>query len=112
MPATTLKLRAPTWGDRLHLAYREARRVHGYGFLSYNSLAERISELVPTNGQRLLRLEEYDDVPPQPAQRQIAWLELVAMGYDPADFGLTDRNVTTDGFSAAAVRALKRPWSD
>lgn len=109
MPATTLKPRKLTWGDRFHLAYRQSRDTFGYGYISYSTVAERVSQIVPTSNQSILRMEGWEELPRNAQTRQVAFFALMALGFDPADFGLTEKNVPLGGFNMARARKLLSP---
>lgn len=78
-----------TWGDRMHRAYRLARKRLGPRF-TYRAIARRISEIEPTSDVAILRLEARDRVPGNPRARRLAVFCLALYNFDPADFGFQD----------------------
>lgn len=104
--AAVLRLDSETWGDRMNRAYRMARRKYK---LTYDSVAERISPIEKTTSGTLVRLGDFDELPGQARTRKIAFLAVMAYGFDPKDFGLTAENVPLAGMDLKAVRELLRP---
>lgn len=86
MADKTQRLGEETWGERLRRAYRRCRTQHGITYLAHS---EAISEFIPVSDQSIMRYEDRDELPSNPRQRQIAYLIILAYGYDPADWGLT-----------------------
>jgi len=82
-----LELPSENWGEKLHRAYRYGKRRYGY---TYASVAARVSLATTVSDQSLLRLECLANPPPNVRRRQIAALYIIALGFDPADFGLTN----------------------
>jgi hypothetical protein len=76
-----------TWGDRMHRAYRIARRNHGPSF-TYRAVAERISEFEPTADVSILRLEARREFPREHRLRRVALYCVCLYGFDPAGFGV------------------------
>jgi len=74
------------FGDALHL---EALAAPG----GLNHAVDRIRDAVgPQIGTRntFAKLFRGPDVPTEPAERQRAWLLLLALGQDPAEWGMAD----------------------
>ena len=82
------------WGDRLHRAYRTARRNNPG--LTYRQVAQQLSRIFPTTDATVIRLENYDDVPSQQRVRALAYLVVLAYGFDPGQFGLDESNTGLD----------------
>ena len=85
--AMPLELPSENWGEKVHRAYRYGKRQYGY---TYASVAERVSLATTVSDQSLLRLEWLTKAPPNVRRRQIAALYIIALGFDPADFELTN----------------------
>lgn len=97
------------WGDEFRAAYLQAKRHFEPGVVSYEAVAERVSQLVPTTGTSILRLGYSEEVPSRPNQRQIAYLALVAMGFDPTEFGLDASDRALRGLTEIEVRKMLDP---
>lgn len=89
-----LSLDDESFGERVHRAYRQGRAIHGF---TYREIADRITQVYPVSMQSLQRIEQQPDVPRQPRVRLVAYLALVAYGFDPETFGLNHDN-TPVGF--------------
>jgi transcriptional regulator with XRE-family HTH domain len=72
-----------SWGERVARARARSK-------LSLKEAAARVSALVPTSYSTLMRLEALDVPPSDVKRRVVAFLALVAYGYDPAAFGLSE----------------------
>jgi hypothetical protein len=77
------RLGPETWGQRL-------RRAHGLSELGVREAAYAVSLYIPVSRQRLLDLEKLKDPPKNPSRRCVAYLAIVAYGYDPLDLDLDD----------------------
>lgn len=99
----------PRWGDEFRAAYLQAKRYFEPGVISYAAVAERVSQLIPTSDTTILRLAYNDEVPAKAATRQIAWLALVAMGFDPREFGLNDEDRGLKGLTDIELRRMLDP---
>lgn len=95
------KLDEETWGERLHRAYRQCRARTG---LVYMQHAEAISAFVPISDQTLMRSELLEEVPARPNKRQVMFLTLLAYGFEPEEFGLTEETCSLTGFDMKRVR--------
>jgi hypothetical protein len=56
--------------------------------MSLKEAAARVSELLPVSYSSLMRLESMQEPPTDQRRRLLAYLTLVAYGYDPTQFGL------------------------
>lgn len=72
-----------TWGERL----RRARELSG---LRLDEAAETISRVWPVSYASLVRLEKERKLPANPRRRLVAFLALVAYGFEPAGFEVGD----------------------
>lgn len=97
-----------SWGERVSRAYRAQRRRTGQ---HYREVAERISQIHPVLNSQLSRLEDNEDLPPTRNTRLIAFLALIAYGYDPEDFGLNAGNTPVAGYDLKRVVDLLKPES-
>lgn len=110
IPAPSLsRAEEPHWGDGFRAAYVQSKRHFEPGVISYEALAERVSQLVPTTGTSILRLGYADEVPRRPNTRQIAYLALVAMGFDPTQFDLTAEDRALRGLTEIEIRKMLDP---
>ena len=110
IPAPSLsRTEEPHWGDAFRAAYVQAKRCFEPGVISYEAVAERVSQLVPTTGTSVLRLGYSQEVPSRPNTRQIAYLALVAMGFDPTQFGLTVEDRALRGLTEIEIRKMLDP---
>ena len=107
--APSLSRPAPSWGDQFSQAYRQAKRHFAPGAVTYDAVADRVSMLVPTSQTTVMRLGYLDKPPSTPAQRQLAWLALVAMGYDPLEFGLETQDRALRGLTDIEIRKMLDP---
>lgn len=103
-----LRLGEETLGDRIHRAYRRCKAETGLVYLDH---ATAISEIVPVSDQTLMRLEQLDDLPSRPRQRQTLFLMMLAYGFDPHDFGLTEESAGLGAFDMRKVRRVLDPAS-
>lgn len=89
---TLLHLEPENFGHRIRRAYNTQRNVLGY---TYSDIQDRItnSKVMKISDTQLQRLERHEGVPPTSQTRLQAYVALVAYGYDPADFGLDEKNV-------------------
>lgn len=99
----------PRWGDEFRAAYLQAKRHFDQGVISYVAVAERVSQLIPTSDTTILRLSYNDEVPTNAGTRQIAYLALMAMGFDPAEFGLTMEDRGLRGLTDIELRRMLDP---
>lgn len=86
----SLHLVEENWGERLHRASRMSRQMYGQ---TYRDVAASISRLHKITDSTLIRLESYKELPSQQRVRVIAFYTLLAYGFEPAEFGLTEENV-------------------
>lgn len=97
-------LDAETWGERV----ARARNRSG---MSLKEAAARVSQLLPVSYSTLMRLESMQQPPTDTKRRILAFLTLVAYGYEPQDFGLEPgdlpRWITPDVLSD--LRIAKKP---
>lgn len=76
------ELDAELWGERVRRARERAK-------LSVRTAAELVGAVLPTSFRSIARLEEEPGVPD--GRRQLlAYVALLAYGFDPAGFGLGD----------------------
>jgi hypothetical protein len=87
--AQAFTLNDETFGEKVHRAYRQGRAAHGF---TYREIADRLSAVYPVSMQSLQRLELQPDIPRQQRVRLVAYLALIAYGFDPEDFGLNHDN--------------------
>lgn len=97
------------WGDEYRQAYRQAKTYFEAGAVTYQALAERVSRLVPVSDTTVMRLGYLEDEPRSAAQRQVAWLSLAAMGYDPTEFGLETQDRALRGMTDIEIRKILDP---
>lgn len=102
-----LRIEHETWGERFHRAYRKGRDAYGF---TWRSLAETISQVTPVVNSTLIRMSELEEAPAGRAKRQLAYLTVLAMGFDPDDFDLTEEDVSP-GWHMPTVRRLLTPKS-
>lgn len=107
--ASSLKRADVGWGDEFRAAYAQAKRHFPNGTITYSKLAERVSRLVPVSHTSILRLGQLEELPDAPSTRQIAYLSLVAMGFDPTEFGLERTDRALRGMTEADVRRYLDP---
>ena len=100
---------APRWGEEFRNAYVQAKRHFEPGVISYLAVAERVSQLVPTSDTTILRLSYNPTVPASASTRQIAYLALVAMSFDPTQFGLTPQDRALKGLTEIQIRRMLDP---
>lgn len=81
MATKLASLSAPTWGERFTLARRRSGK-------SLERVADEVSQVTPISYGTLVRLEKLTDAPADKKRRFIAFLALLSLGYDPADFGI------------------------
>ena len=99
----------PRWGDEFRNAYIQAKRHFEAGVISYAAVAERVSQLIPTSDTTILRLSYNVAVPASAGTRQIAYLALMAMGFDPIQFGLTPQDRGLKGITDIQLRRMLDP---
>lgn len=88
-----LTLGDETWGDKFYRAYRRARLHWGRG-MTLENLADAVSRFKKVTDSTIIRYGGTDrDEPRQEDSKVNVYLSLVAMGFDPAEFGLTADNV-------------------
>lgn len=96
MSTQLVALGTPTWGERFTLARRRSGK-------SLDRVAEQVSDVIPVSYGTLVRLEKMSDAPSDKKRRFVAFLSLLAFGYDPLDFGLgmddVPRSITVDRIS-------------
>lgn len=110
VPSPSLsKAKEVHWGDEFRAAYTQAKRHFDAGVVTYEAVAERVSKLVPVTSTTILRLGYMDEAPTRPSQRQIAHLALVAMGFDPTEFGLTTEDRALRGLTDIEIRKMLDP---
>lgn len=97
------------WGDEFRAAYLQAKRHFPKGVVTYQSVADRVSQLVPTSVTSVLRLGNKDTLPCTAPERQRAYLSLVAMGFDPEAFGLTAHDRALKGLTESEIRMMLDP---
>ncbi len=107
--APSLTRPATSWGDEYRQAYRQAKTYFEAGAVTYDAVADRVSLLVPVSQTTVMRLGYLEDAPQSPSQRQIAWLSLVAMGYDPSEFGLQTQDRALRGLTDIEIRKILDP---
>lgn len=90
--AAPLTLGDETWGDRFYRAYRRARHHWGRG-MTLDNLASEVSRLKQIADSTIIRYGATDKGEPRNEDSRVnVYLSLVAMGFDPAEFGLTEDN--------------------
>lgn len=104
-----LKRQPQSWGDEFRNAYRQAKMHWPDGAVTYKAIAERISRVVPVSHTSILRLGYLNEVPESAAQRQMAYLALMAMGFDPTDFGLEPSDRALRGMTDIELRKILDP---
>lgn len=105
----TLERRPTTWGDNFRAAFVQAREHFGRDYITYQKVADRVAQVVPCHQTTVLRLTTLDDPPHRANERQHAYLVLVAMGFDPTEFGLTDQDRLLKGMDEATLRRVLDP---
>lgn len=99
-----------TWGLLFKAAFTQSKRHFDGGMVNYRALAERVSQLVPVSSTTILRLGTVDVIEDaNPATRQVAYLSLMALGYDPTEFGLTHRDRALRGLTDQEIRKMLDP---
>lgn len=92
------------WGQKVRRAYYTQREMTGR---RYADIAQTITDVaMPCYVNTLQRLEKYDTVPTTPRQRTMAYLAVLAYGYDPEDFGLTKDMVSSKRLASKEVADL------
>ena len=104
--ARVLTLDDETFGERIHRAYRQGRTAHGF---TYREVAERLSQVYPVSMQSLQRLEQQPDIPKQARMRLVAYLALIAYGFDPETFGLNHDNTPVGFVDLKKAKAVLDP---
>ena len=97
------------WGDRFRAAYVQSKRHFPVGVVTYRAVAERVSQVIPTSDTTVMRLGYLAGPPSTPAQRQLAYLSLMAMGYDPLEFELEPRDRALRGMTDIELRKMLDP---
>lgn len=98
-----------TWGEEFRAAYIQAKNYWEPGVVTYDAVAERVDKLIRTTSTSILRLGYCEAPPSRPNQRQIAYLSLVAMGFDPAEFGLEPADGAIMGLTDIELRRMLDP---
>lgn len=104
-----LTLDDETFGERLHRAFRRNRAATGE---TWSRLAERVSQVRPTSEASMIRLVDLDDVPKTNSGRLLAYMVVLALGYKPEDFGLSEANVPLAGYDLKRVADLLKRRSE
>ncbi len=93
-----------TWGERV-------ARARSRSGLSLKEAATRVSQVLPVSYSTLMRLESMPQPPTDLKRRIVAFLTLVAYGYDPQRFDLDPgdlpRWITPDAL--ADLRVTQKP---
>lgn len=110
MAGALLRLDEETWGERYLRAYFASRSLHGPEEVTWRRLAERVSQITPVAASTLMRLRTLKAEPVGPANRQLMYLVILALGFDPADFGLTEDDASP-AWHMPTVRKLLAPKS-
>lgn len=61
--------------------------------MSLKEAAARVSDLVPVSYSSIMRLESMPEPPADRKRRMVAYLTLVAYGFDPQHFGLSGSDI-------------------
>lgn len=101
-----LSLDDENFGERVHRAYRQGRAAHGF---TYREIAERLSTVYPVSMQSLQRIEAQAEIPRQPRMRLVAYLALIAYGFEPEDFGLNHDNTPVGFIDLAKAKSVLDP---
>lgn len=103
MSTQLVALGAPTWGERFTLARRRSGK-------SLDRVAEQVSDVTPVSYGTLVRLEKMTVPPTDKKRRFVAFLSLLAFGYDPLDFGLDVEDVPRS-ITAERISELVESWN-
>lgn len=95
-----------SFGELIHLAYRRARDKHGPARITYDAVAQRISQIVPISDSQIYRYEKLEEPPTSAGTRQHIYLLLLAYGAVPEDYGF---KWEWEGFNMGQVRRLLKP---
>lgn len=111
MPAepTLRRPRMENWGDEFRKARLQAKAHFIDGVCTWAAVAERISQITPVADSTLIRLQDRKVPPEQPGQRQLAYLALVALSYDPTEFDLTAEDRYLQCYTDDQIRKLLDP---
>ncbi len=109
IPMSSLRRTQMSWGDEFRAAYAQAKRHWPQGVVTYEQLAQRVSKLVPVSHTTILRLGQLDEMPDKPATKQVAYLSLMALGFDPIEFGFEPRDRALHGLTDADLRKILDP---
>lgn len=103
-----LKLEPETFGQKLKRAYLTQRSLYGW---TLEDIEERItsSGVMKISDTQMQRLERHTDLPPTAQTRLQAYVVIIAYGYDPADFGLTEENVPLGAIDLKKLYNLVSP---
>lgn len=85
-PSTLLSLGTETWGERL-------ARARSRSGVSLKEAAARVSDLAPVSYSSIMRLESMTEPPADRKRRMVAYLTLIAYGFDPEQFGLSENDI-------------------
>lgn len=110
--ASSLRKSDVCWGDEFRAAYDQAKRHWPAGTVTYAALAERVSKLVPVSHTAILRLGSLREPPGTPARKQLAYLSLMALGFEPAEFGFEPRDRALHGMTDSEIRRILDPGAD
>lgn len=108
MAGALLRLTDEKWGERFLRAYYASKERYGPQEVSWRKLAARVSKVLPAANSTVMRLRYLEDAPVGAAQRQLAYLAVLALGFDPQDFGLTEADASP-GWHMPTVRKLVAP---
>lgn len=106
----TLSRHDETWGDGFRAAFTQAKRFFDSGIVTYRAVAERVSQIVPVTDSTVLRIGYVENIRESPAgTRQLAYLSLMALGYDPTEFDLTPQDRALRGMTDTELRKMLDP---
>lgn len=108
MSNTARLLDDENFGERVHRAYRKGRATYGF---TYREVSERLSTVYPVSMQSLQRIEQQPVIPRQPRMRLVAYLALIAYGFEPEDFGLNHDNTPLGFVDLQRARTALDPRS-
>jgi hypothetical protein len=104
--AARLSLEDETFGERVHRAYRQGRAQHGF---TYREISDWLAPVYPVSMQSLQRIEAQPDLPRQARMRLVAYLALIAYGFEPEDFGLNHDNTPLGFIDIEKTKAVLDP---
>lgn len=108
--APTLTRREGVWGDQFRAAFTQSKRFFADGVITYRNVADRVAQIVPVTDTTILRLGYIDDIRNSPAgTRQVAYLTMMALGYDPSEFELEPTDRALRGYTDQELRKLLDP---